>query len=289
MEWPAYLVQELARRRCVPLIGAGVSRNSTGDGDKRPPLWKEFVQVAVDKLERADQAEPKKLLRRNDLLTATHIAREKMGRADWCDLLEQEFSTPNYRSAAIHEHIFQLDSPLVCSTNIDKIYETYVVANYQGACVQKNYNDTDLARYVRGDPFRRTIIKVHGSVDALDHAIFTKSDYADAWSKAPQFYELFSALILTNTFLFIGYSLSDPDIQLILEQSARLFVSSKPHYLVTSDRPTPITKQFYEQNYNVKILTYDGKGNHEALSTSLKDLGALTIQKRQELADRQTW
>jgi hypothetical protein len=287
-DWPADLVKELARRRCVPFLGAGVSRNSVGDHGKRPPLWDDFLEAACGNLG-AKAKEAKRYLKQRDLLTAAHIAKNLLGGHDWHELLEEEFSRPKYMPADIHDHIFSLDAPIVCTTNVDRIYEKHVQSKYAGACVVKNYCDDDLARYVRGDLESRLILKVHGSVDNLPKAIFTREEYADAWHGSSRFYELFQAIILTNTVLFIGYGLSDPDVQLVLENGARLFKSSKPHYLVTSSTVSEPVRLLYERNYNIKIVTYNARENHIELSRGLKDLATKVQSQRVDIAAKLLW
>lgn len=43
INWPDRLVEQIARRRAVPYVGAGFSKASTTKDGKRPPLWGEFL------------------------------------------------------------------------------------------------------------------------------------------------------------------------------------------------------------------------------------------------------
>ena len=48
INWPNQLVEDLARRRAVLFLGAGVSRNSlSANRLKRPPEWSEFLRTAL--------------------------------------------------------------------------------------------------------------------------------------------------------------------------------------------------------------------------------------------------
>lgn len=59
-----------------------------------------------------------------------------------------------------------------------------------------------------------------------------------------------------NTMIFVGYGMSDPDIQLILENINLSSNSDNPHYVLASKMESPALRQAYEQTYNVKIIEY---------------------------------
>ena len=50
--------------------------------------------------------------------------------------------------------------------------------------------------------------------------------------KYPEFYHLMTALFLTHTVVFIGYSLNDPDINLLLQFLHNTANSACPHYMI---------------------------------------------------------
>lgn len=288
MEWPVRLIQEIARRKCVVFIGAGVSRQSLSAAGDRPPLWKSFLESALHKCT-APKTEIRRHLKNNDFLTACQLIKSRLGEHDWNDHLEAVFSIPHYEPADIHEYIFGLDSPIVATTNIDQIYDRFLAAKYAGVVISKSYHDDAVGRYVKGDPSTRLVLKVHGSVENPGQAIFTREQYADARNKHGPFFETLSSLIVTQTFLFLGYGLSDPDIQLLLENNARLFRSQTPHFFVTSDKPSVDMASMFERNYSIKILRYSDRDDHVELTSSMKSLVNEVSLERGKLAAKQIW
>lgn len=286
--WPDRLVQEIARRRCIGFLGAGVSRHAKNASGERPPLWRSFLDQALTRCG-PPHAEIKRLLRGGDYLTACQLIKSKLGDHDWHDLLEEVFAKPNYQGSEIHEHIFSLDLPIIATTNIDQIYDRYLSSKYGGVVVSKAYHDDAVGRYIKGDPKTRLVLKVHGSVENPEKAVFTREQYADARNGHSTFFETLSALIITQTFLFLGYGLSDPDIQLLLENNARLFRSQTPHFFVTPDRPSAELADMFSRNYSIKILRYSDKNNHEELSKSLEQLALQVGTARQSMASSQLW
>ena len=286
--WHERVVLEIARRKSVVFLGAGVSRQSATPQGAYPPLWREFLDQALLKCN-GSVAEIKRHLKANDFLTACQLIRSRLGEHDWHDLLEHTFCHPNFQGAEIYQHVFDLDLPIIATTNIDSIYDRFFAAKYAGAAIAKSYYDESLGRHIKGDASTRLVLKVHGSADDPANAIFTREQYADARNKYVFFYDAMSALITTQTFVFLGYGLTDPDIQLLLENNARLFRSPTPHFLITADRPSADMVGMFERNYSIKVLRYSDKNNHAELTESLADLVARVTVARTQLAASLIW
>ncbi|MBL0924941.1 MAG: SIR2 family protein [Sphingomonadaceae bacterium] len=286
--WPEKLLHDVARRRCVAFLGAGVSRRSLAADGRRPPLWKGFLELALDRCD-GNKAEIRRQIKGSDFLSACQLIKNRLGNHAWNDLLEEVFVQPNYQPDAIHQSIFDLDLPVVATTNIDTIYDRFLNANYGGAVVVKPYHDSAIGRYVKADANTRLVIKVHGSCDNLEHTVFTRQEYANARARYANFYELLTSLVTTQTFMFVGYSLADPDINLILEENSRRFISPRPHYLLTSDKVSPDMVQLFENNYSIKVLSYSPARDHEDLVISMQNLADLTTSARSEMARSLLW
>ncbi len=72
----------------------------------------------------------------------------------------------------------------------------------------------------------------------------------------PEFYTILSALCITNTVLFLGCGLNDPDVSMILEN---VYVTTKalnPHYVVTLENIHPNIEKDWLNSYNIYTLKY---------------------------------
>lgn len=285
MNWPAPLVSDIARRRAVLFLGAGVSRNSQGVGGKRPPLWAEFLRTALAKCEGSTR-HISGLLKRGDYLTACEILKKRL-QDEWGTLITREFVDPGYQPSGIHHEIFKLDTRLVLTQNVDKIYDTFAQTESHNTILVKNYYDIDTFKVLRGDV--RAVVKVHGTVDSQDRMVFTRNDYVQARGKHPYFYDCLDALILTHTFVFIGCGIADPDMQLFLEKHARSFPGGRPHYLLSPKGMHSDIKESLKEDLSLKVLDYDPSDNHVALITTLEELRKLVEGSREELATTQQW
>ncbi|WP_397411440.1 SIR2 family protein [Polaromonas sp.] len=285
--WPTPLIDELARRRAIIFLGSGVSKNSIGIGGKRPPLWKEFLELGVSRCADKKRArEISKLIKESDLLTACELLHDALGN-EWENLILEEFVNPQYPPSEIHQHIFSLDSRLVITQNFDKIYDTYASAASQGTVVVKSYDEGDVSNFIRKR--QRLVIKAHGSIDAPNDMVFTKGDYARARHKFAAFYALLDGLMLTHTCLFLGCGINDPDIQVLLERNVQLHPTSNPHYIAMGARYSDEFRRAVKKTMNLELLQYNPKDNHSELRSSLETLVELVDQKKQELVNTRDW
>jgi len=174
------------------------------------------------------------------------------------------------------------------TTNFDKLYENRANQLQNNTVLVKNYYDKDVA-----DVFRRqdrVVLKIHGTIDVPESTIFTRSQYAIARRDHNYFYHLLRGLFVTHTFIFLGASLRDPDMQLLLEDHAYRFEGSRPHYIAMPDNSARAgTLRVMEETMNLKALPYDPADNHRALSASVAALVPKVEAAREMIAATAGW
>jgi hypothetical protein len=174
------------------------------------------------------------------------------------------------------------------TTNFDKLYENRANQLQDNTVIVKNYYDKDVA-----DVFRRqdrVVLKIHGTIDVPDQTIFTRSQYAVARRDYGHFYELLRGLFVTHTFVFLGASMRDPDMQLLLEDHAYRFAGARPHYIVMPENSARAgTLRVLEETMNLKALLYDPANNHRSLADSVAALVPLVEAARQKMAATAGW
>lgn len=289
INWPQSLVGDIARRRAVIFIGAGVSKNSesTTNPGIRPPDWTEFLTDCVAHIHGPDVTHIELLIAENDLLTACELLKGKL-QDEWPQILASRFSAPQYAPAEIHRAIFNLDSRIVITQNFDKIYDVYAQSQTSGSTRILHYYDDDTSELMRGD--YRGVLKVHGTIDHPSKTIFTRADYANARYHYRAFQSLVDALFLTHTFLFLGCSLADPDLRLFLENHAIAHPAAPVHYMTSPNGELHTDlDQIIRANHNIKVVRYEPTGGHVELTSSLLDLVDQVVEERESIAARQAW
>ena len=286
INWPNDLVTDVARRRCVIFIGAGISRNCTNARGLSPKTWEDFLRFCASTLQ--NKRHILSLINKGDLLTACDILKRTLGRDAFVQKLKDEFLTPQYHHAPIHETIFRLDSRIVATPNFDKIYETYANHAANGSIIVKDNHHQDLPDAIRSDG--RLILKIHGSIDTPDRLVFTRSEYAEARWRFRDFYRVLEALTMTHTFLFLGCGLNDPDLRLLMEDIFFRHPYSRKHVMVLPRRVLhPDVRSIVEDTMSLRILDYSPANQHEELVKSLDNLSLLVEQQRLDLKKSGNW
>lgn len=282
--WPSNIVKAIARRRAVLVIGSGVSANSEAPDGRRPPTWGTFLETTNGKLG-GRHRHIKDSLKRYNYLDACEYLREALSDT-WNDIIRDNFSTPQYKAASIHEAIFNLDCRIVLSLNFDKIYENYALSRGEGTFFIKNYHDDDIRQVAAGED--RYILKPHGSVDTISKLIFTTKDYAEARTKYSAFYELITSLLHTHLIVCIGCGLSDPDMQLIFEDY-RFKFSETSHYIILAKTIPDPQVRLIKNTRGLNVIQYSPRDNHKELTDSLHQLARLVSDHRDHLVVTRDW
>lgn len=286
IQWPPELVSDIARRRSVIFLGAGISRNCKNSQGKSPKTWVEFLSSATTTIK--PNKHIKSLIKKEDYLTACGIIKEKLGRDAFNELVNEEFLRPRYSHAPIHERIFELDSRIVATPNFDKIYESYANHKAKGSIRIKHHFDSDIAEALRRKD--RMILKIHGTIDTPGKMIFTRKEYALARVKYNSFYSILEALALTHTFFFLGCGFNDPDLRLLFEDNFFKHESNRPHIiLLPKGSIHRDVIEIIQTTMNLKVLTYSSANNHIELLDSVQNLVSLVEQERDVLRNDSNW
>ncbi|UHG94668.1 SIR2 family protein [Spirosoma oryzicola] len=288
--WPKNIIDDIALRKSVIVLGSGVSANSVNAAGQRPKTWKSFLETGCAHI--ADlkvKREVLKLISQNDFLTACEILKTTLGSFIFNNFVISEYQAPGYQPASIHETIYRLDSKIVITPNFDNIYDRYASTTSAGTVTVKEHTDDDIVEALRIN--KRLILKIHGKVETPNNLIFTRESYAQARQKYKSMYEVLDALLITHTFLFLGCGTNDPDIRLLLEDYRHRFRNSGDHYFVLSKTSaSPSVKNILEQTLKIKLLEYSTIGGaHTVLLNSLVNLADQVEATRTEIALTQGW
>jgi len=287
IEWPKNLIEDIARRRCVIFLGAGISAGCENEAGRHPKSWNDFLEDAINTVSTPKQ-HIRGLTKRHDYLTACEVIKKTIGKDSFNTLIIDEFLSPRYKHSKMHEAIFKLDSRIVATPNFDKIYETYANAQAHGSIRIKHNYDDDVAEALKRN--HRLILKIHGTIDTPEHMIFTRKEYAEARQRYRCFYSIIDALALTHTFFFLGCGVNDPDIKLLLEDNYFRHPIGRPHIMVLprGEVHGDIVKVI-EETMNVNILLYSKASDHQELLSSVEALTNLVDEAREQLRNNSNW
>ena len=287
--WPISVIEAVARRRAIVVLGAGSSLHSSpAPGSSRPPDWKTFLLSAAERLNSGPRREAKRLISASEYLSACEIIKTHLN-TDWPSTVDRAFGHQRLEPGDLHTQIYGLDLPIVMTTNFDRVYQSAANRLSSSTVKTKTYRDIDLTLLAKGSSDSRVILKIHGSIDDIGSMIFTRSDYVRLRTEFPLFQQVMSALAVTNTLIFIGCGLRDPDMILMLEDLAVMTKSFSKHiYLIDSKQSSEIEK-VYHDCFGLQCIRYKYDISHSQLPVIVHNLQIIATKRRAELGASLLW
>ena len=207
--------------RLVIFVGAGVSKNSG------IPTWNELIKCFAEKL-KYDNCK-KCNFRKSDCPIPDCKDRYNFSQDEYLKIPQYFFNLDtsdkktNYNTIIkqvlnvkaspnpINELIMDLYPKHIITTNFDKLIENTKRPN--SMMYKVITKDEELLTYQDNNNY---IIKMHGDIDNLDAIVLKESDYLKYHQDHILIETFIKSLLIDHTFLFIGYSLNDYNLKLII-------------------------------------------------------------------------
>lgn len=277
VSWPESLVREIAERRVVLFIGSGISKSAC----PALPTWSALLIKLSDKLGRKREKElVKQLIRQGKLLDAAQVVRDSVPKADINAELRNIFQVRPIPFNNIYSDMLLLDPKTIITTNYDEFIEKNFEHFSSGSETHSisDHKSDKLLNDMRS-PIR-SIVKMHGSVDDPSSAVLDRSSYFEARQKNPSMFSIISSAMTVNTVLFLGYSISDPDIQITLENINLSSPSDHRHCALVPKFDHPSLRSALTRTYNVDFVEYPA-GDHGNVALAVQELRESVISLRQ--------
>lgn len=181
--------------------------------------WKELLRDLADELELSVDKE-------HDLISLAQYHSNKFKRGKINDKIKNAFTTLKEASEN-HKILARLGIETFWTTNYDQLIERTLEA--EGKTVERKLRNEDFASNIKKK--NAIVYKMHGDKDSPDEAVLTKDDYETYNDKKEFFSTALRGDLLSKTFLFIGFSFDDPNLEYILSRIKILLKDNTPtHY-----------------------------------------------------------
>lgn len=161
-------------------------------------------------------------------LAQYHANANATNRSKLNQILVTEFSL-SVAPTENHEILTRLPIQTYWTTNYDKLIENALERN--GKVPDVKYTNKQLATT---RPKRDAVVyKMHGDVDHSSEAVLIRDDYERYHVKMQPFITALSGDLIAKTFLFLGFSFTDPNLEYILSRVRIQFAQDqRQHYCI---------------------------------------------------------
>lgn len=232
------ILEAKEKNQLVVFIGAGVSANSG------LPSWSELVGKFASKLG------INRVLNSEDYLRIPQYFYNERDQLEYNQLIENVFSG-QYSPNELHDQILSLNPKHIITTNYDNLIEQSLEKHY--LFYNNVFEDKDLP-YASNN---RLLIKMHG--DLLKKNFVLKEDDYLNYSRNFRLIENYiESIFINHTVLFIGYSVQDYDLKLILKRiQSTLGNDYRTAYLINSSSNVDAFEKNYFKKFGINIIDYN--------------------------------
>lgn len=257
------LAAAIRSRNAILFVGAGVSM-SVG-----LPSWATLVRHMADELRL-----PPEMLEGITYQTLAEYYRLQAGSIgplrSWMDR-QWHVSRDKVRESRLHNLIVELDFPIIYTTNYDRNLE--VAFQLHGRDYDRITNARDIAAARESVT---QMVKFHGDFDDDASLVLAETDYFSRLSFEAPLDVKFRADALGRTILFIGYSMSDINIRLLLHRLWQSWAQSgherdrPPSFVFMA--PANGIQEAVLGNWGLRVLNGTGEDPEAALGDFLETL-----------------
>ncbi|MFB8831084.1 SIR2 family protein [Azotobacter sp. CWF10] len=190
--------QDSACHGAAVMVGAGFSRSaaSTGDINKKLPLWNDLSKNLAEELGASSSSDPLRL-------AEEYCA--YFGKQALHDLVKKKVNDAAWMPGELHKSLLELPWTEVLTTNWDTLLERgSMEVHHPVYSVVSRQEDLSSARSPR-------IVKLHGTVNVTEDLVFTQEDYRKYPQHHAAFVNFARQVFIENELCLLGFSGDDPN------------------------------------------------------------------------------
>ena len=275
---PNSLKEAYRDKRCAILVGAGASK---GAG---LPLWGDLLgqlvataesDALIDKA-RADMYRGL-LVRPDKFLMVAAAIKSELGPI-FDETVERIFVKSGAKPTDLHRALVGLDKlPFILTINYDSLIEDAFLEAGKKISSNSFVDAGDVHRRLSKREF--FLLKAHGDANRVGNGIvLTEVDYRALLYGNPGYRSILSVMFTMFSIVFVGASMADPEINLLLGYIADAFSSTSGpvHYALLADEDiTDAERERWMRDFKVHIIKISKADNYKELTEFVQVLATV--------------
>ena len=271
------LIRKINNGRCFVLVGSGPSC------EVGYPSWHKLAKLTYERLTEmglvSDSESYEKYLRKRGYPELFRQAERDLGDRDaLVDLLKPLLTLTIRKEGVLYELISRWPFACYLTTNYDDEIENYLVKLNEHFTVIRNRQEDF---YYWRDGVSHLIQKLHSDLNHSDEVIITSTDYQRIYieDEGQYFRDKLCDVFKVFDVFIIGHSLSDPDIDFVLQLAKKGRGPQYPIYMIAADFTKADEQEFLEK-YNIVLVQYPNTdGTHSELLRMLKSVDRFIVPR----------
>jgi hypothetical protein len=257
-------VEKLSQGTATIFLGAGMSK-AAGFVD-----WKGLLKDLAIELGLKIEDE-------TDLISVAQFHKNKNNNRNKIDeKIVNEFTDSDVETEN-HRLIARLPFNTIWTTNYDDLIEDAHTKIHKKVDVKSDVEDL----FINKDNRACILYKMHGDKDKPNKAVLLKEDYEKYYYTHEPFISILNSEIITKSFLFVGFSFTDPNINYIFGRlTHRYSDKSKDHYCImkrTAIGDWDNVQEKYEYEKIKQDLFVKELGRYRVQTIYIKEYSDLTL------------
>jgi SIR2-like domain len=279
------LVDSIIERRAIVFIGSGVS-GAAGLPDW-PTLLREMVETGFDRnyLNADEKAELLAWVAKPDYLMLADAIRDRLTRAVFQEFLARKFSEVKTKPTELHTVLAEMPFAAFVTTNFDRLFENAWSAVRRTSLEVLTHRDRVALRNPLGRDFP-FLLKTHGCASQPESLVLGLREFRDSIHNNRPCQTLLQSMFLRYQVLFIGHSLTDPDLLFLLDDLVATFdVPPGRHFALIKDADVgPLRARAFRESYGIEVLRYTATSGHPEVMAFVRELQRRVQDRRAELS-----
>jgi hypothetical protein len=232
-------------------LGRASFERPTAYDDGRFPSWPDLIERMKQELLERDEDKAMRLsydrfFEHNDYLDCAQLFRGAVGEERYVEFLKSQFVTEDEDASSLtpsHAELVQLPIPELFTTNYDELIELAFKAAVAEIEVSSTVDEFRTHKPARPG---RHLIKLHGTISRPETVVLTRDDYAASRKSRTEMFDHFAHEVHYVSFLFVGFSLSDPNFNLIRDDARLAMGDNMPASYLAQQRPDPVVRGYLD-------------------------------------------
>jgi hypothetical protein len=228
---------------------ASFERPSPHDND-RFPSWPDLIARMKGELlegsDKATQISYNLFFDHNEYTDYTQLFRSAVGNERYFEFLQGQFRTEEADAASLtpsHTELVRLPIPELFTTNYDELIE--LKFNEAGVELEVSSTAEEFRAHQPAHP-ERHLIKLHGTISRQETIVLTRDDYAASRKSRTAMFDHLAHEVHYVSFLFVGFSLSDPNFNLIRDDARLAMGEDMPVSYLAQQRSDPVVRRYLD-------------------------------------------